>query len=210
MKLKRLRDTGNYDEKQRERNLYYRHADLAANDDNILVRTGSNTDHDGMYVCVEATYSDGDDDIVEYAVSSTELDLENPTVDDVVVNDDMRNQEYNLGDHIDIAIEFEERVHIRKVTDVSSSDAAKPYIANALGSDKHAEVRSTASGLVLTFRYTVEFDDTNGPIADLSTFSITLPDSSDAANDDGDEDTDPDYVITDTSGNVLDVSGCYR
>ena len=167
-------------------------------EDNILVRAGANADHDEMYICVEATYSDGDDDIVEYAVSSTMLDLANPMVDDVVVNDDDRNQEYGLGENIDIEVEFDERVYVRKVTDSSNSDAALPYIDNALGTNKDAELRSTASGATLTFRYTVEFLDSNGAIGDLDDFTINLPDGDDDAS-------DPDYVITDAAGNMLAV-----
>ena len=172
----------------------------AVPDDDILVRAGSNTDHDGMYICVEATYSDGDDDIVEYAVSSTMLDLASPMVDDVVVNDDDRNQEYGLGENIDIEVEFDERVYVRKVTDSSNSDAVLPYIDNALGADKDAELRSTASGATLTFRYTVEFLDSNGDITDLDDFMIATPDG-------GDDDSDSDYVITDAAGNMLAVDG---
>ena len=143
--------------------------------------------HHERYLCVEISYLDDDEDVqVDYAASSTMLDLEAPIVEEVVVNDDARNQEYGLGENIDIMVEFDARVQIRKISDHTGDDLDRPFIAvPGLG---NAELISLGSGTVLTFRYTVEFGDENADLADPASFVITMGN---------------DYRITDTAGNPI-------
>ncbi len=155
--------------------------------DEIFTAIVDPDNHHERYLCVEISYLDDDEDVqVDYAASSTVLDLEAPIVEEVVVNDDARNQEYGLGDNIDIMVEFDARVQIRKISDDTGDDLDRPYIAVPdLG---NAELVSLGSGTVLTFRYTVEFDDEDTDLADPDSFVITMGN---------------DYRITDTAGNPI-------
>ena len=155
-------------------------------DEIFTVIQAPNTHHE-RYLCVEISYLDDDEDVqVDYAASSTMLDLEAPIVEEVVVNDDARNQEYGLGDNIDIMVEFDARVQIRKISEDTGDALMRPFIeVPTLG---NAELVSLGSGTVLTFRYTIEFGDEDNPLADPASFVITMGN---------------DYRITDTAGNPI-------
>ena len=150
-------------------------------------------DHHDKHLCVKVTYETDDSDEVEYVASSAVLDLEGPMIEEAVVNNDARNQEYGLGDTIDIVVEFSERVEIEKISDDTGDDLMRPYIdiGDAL-TGRQAELLSLGSGTTLTFRYTVQFsDDASGgdpeDLGEIEGVTIVLGN---------------DYRIADVAGNV--------
>ena len=184
-----------------------RGTNLTTSSHTIGVTTDSVTvaNHHDKYVCVEVAIETPDGDVTEYVSSPDVLDLESSTIEEVIVNDDARNQEYGLGDVIDIVVEFDERVRVEKVTESTGDAAALPYITMPTLTSRNAELLSLDSGTKLTFRYIVQFGDdatagSDVELADLDNAVIELADGSD----DG---STSDYIIMDLAGNLLVASG---
>ncbi|MYB40039.1 hypothetical protein F4X86_01940 [Candidatus Saccharibacteria bacterium] len=164
------------------------------------------TDHHDRHLCVQVVFEDASDDVTEYVSSADLLDFEGPMVEDVLVNDDARNQEYNLGDVIDIVVEFNETVQVERITEETGDDAALPHIdlASAGLTGRTAELLNLNRGTKLTFRYTVQFgDDPTGAgidLVDLANAVIVAPDGT------ADSDSDADYRISDLAGNAATLT----